>query len=277
MTQLDATTEAALRLSGAASFRVDAAVCLGSGLGPGADAVSPDIEIPYAEIPLLGRCSVPGHAGFLRLGRADGLNVAVFSGRRHYYEAGDMRVAAGTARIAARLGARFYLALSAVGGVDPALAVGTWAFVDDHVNLMGQNPLLGVSGQGGPPFLDLSNVYRKSLYSAARIALPDAVATTRATLAAFSGPTYETPAEVRMARLLGAGVVGMSTVPEAVWARYLGMEVAAWGLVANPAAGVSASPLDHADVLGAAREASSDAPLVVAATLAAWVKEERGG
>lgn len=272
MIPLDDATEAALQSFGAASHRIDAAVCLGSGLGAGADAVAPILEIPYAEIPLLGECRVEGHAGTLRIGRAGPLNVAVFSGRRHYYETGDMAVAAGAARIAARLGARFFVPVSAVGGVDPALSVGSWVFVTDHVNLMGRNPLLGVSTESSIPFLDLTNVYRGDLYPEAEAVLSRFMKVSRGVLAAFSGPTYETPAEVRMAAMLGASIVGMSTVPEAVWARWLGMEVAAWGLVANPAAGVGQGALDHAEVLAAAKNASADAPLAVATTLAAWAR-----
>lgn len=276
MIPLDDATEAALEASGAASLRIDAAVCLGSGLGGGAEAVTPLLEIPYSDLPLLGACRVEGHSGVLRIGTAGPLNVAVFSGRRHYYETGDMAAAAGTARIAARLGARFYAPVSAVGGVDPALKVGAWVFVTDHINLMGRNPLLGVSTETSIPFLDLSSVYKRDLYRETAEVLSRFMTISTGVLAAFSGPTYETPAEVRMAAALGASVVGMSTVPEAVWAKWLGMEVAAWGLVANPAAGVGGGALDHADVLAAAKSASSDAPLVVAATLAAWARSQGG-
>lgn len=272
MIPLDDATEAALVATGAASHRIDAAVCLGSGLGSGADAVAGILEIQYSELPLLGECRVPGHAGSLRIGLAGPLNVAVFSGRRHFYETGDMSVAAGTARIAARLGARFFVSMSAVGGVDPSLPVGSWVYLTDHVNLMGRNPLQGVSTESGFPFVDLSSVYRQDIYGDIDQVLSRFMGISPGVLAAFSGPTYETPAEVRMAGLLGASVVGMSTVPEAVWAKWLGMEVCAWGLVANPAAGIGDKPLNHAEVLAAGKNASADAPLVVAATLAAWAK-----
>lgn len=251
---------------------IDAAALLGSGLDGCAGAVSLLAEVPYAEIPGMAAPSVAGHKGALALGVASGLRVLVFRGRRHYYETGSMAEAALPARLAAALGARLLTLFSAVGGVDETLAVGDWVYVSDHLNLMGLNPLLGVSTPGGPPFLDLAALYRVDLCRDALARLPGVFARPPrpAVLAAFCGPTYETPAEVRMARALGAGVVGMSTVPEAVWARHLGLAVAAWARVANPAAGLGESPIRHEDILHQASSSSGEAARLLAATLEAF-------
>lgn len=268
-------TAGALETLGFAGRPVDAAVVLGSGLDGGADAVSCEIEADYAAIPELGACSVAGHRGVLKLGRFGPLSVLVFRGRRHYYESGSFREAAAPARIAAHLGAKVLILLSAVGGALSVLGVGSWVFVEDHVNLMGSNPLLGVKGMDGPPFVDLTKVYRTDLFGPVAEALAPSIEPRTAVLAAFSGPTYETPAEVEFARRVGAGVVGMSIVPEAVFAKALSMDVVAWGRVANPAAGLSETPLSHAEVLKESRKGSSEAASLVSATLTAWAKAQQ--
>ncbi len=258
-------------------LKITAVVVLGSGLDGGASAVSPELEIDYGEVPGLLRGGVPGHRSLLRLGRIMGERVAVFRGRRHYYETGSMAETAMPVRIGAALGARLLISLAAVGGIDATLPVGSWAGIADHVNLMGVNPLLGVSGEGGPPFVDLSRVYRKELYEDVRSAASGLFPIGKAVLAAFSGPTYETPAEVEMARRLGAGVVGMSTVPEAVWAKYLGIDALAYGRIANAASGISEIPLSHADILAESEKASEEAGKLIEFSFAAWFSAERSG
>lgn len=250
---------------------VEAAIILGSGLDGAMGAVKSELEVDYGVIPFFGRGGAPGHRSVLRLGTLNGHTVALFRGRRHFYETGSMSDAAMPVRISALLGARLLVSMSAVGGIDPALGVGSWAYVTDHINLMGVNPLLGVTGESGPPFVDLTRLYRRDLFDSVKRAVPCAKMG-ESVLAAFSGPTYETPAEVEMARRMGAGVVGMSTVPEAVWAKYLGLDVAAWGRVANPAAGLGETALDHGDILAEAEKASGEAGQILEATLAAWLE-----
>lgn len=248
-----------------------AAVVLGSGLAPAARAVAVREELAYGEIPELGACGVAGHPGRLLRGTLAETEVVVFAGRRHAYEGIPMARAALPARLGAALGAGLLVSLSAVGGVDPALPVGAWVLVEDHLNLMGRNPLEGVSGPEGPAFVDLTHAYRADLFDALASALEsEGVPLGRGVLAAFAGPTYETPAEVRMARALGASLVGMSTVPEAVWARHLGLDVLAFGRVANSAAGVGPGTLDHAEVLRETARGGGEAAAVVAEALRAW-------
>jgi purine-nucleoside phosphorylase len=182
-----------------------------------------------------------------------------------------MAAVAFPARLAKALGAKLLILFSAVGACEPDLAVGAWVLIEDHVNLMGRNPLEGVQTRAGPAFVDLSHTYLADLASPLQQALARrGIALVRGVLAAFPGPTYETPAEVRMARTLGATVVGMSTVPEAVWARFLGLDVLAFGRVTNPAAGVGAGPIDHAQVLRQSQEGGREAAVILEASATAW-------
>jgi purine-nucleoside phosphorylase len=256
---------------------IDAAVILGSGLGGGADALQVAAAVSWQDLPGLADAAVPGHEGRLLLGTGAGLRVALFQGRKHVYEGLTAARAALPARVAAALGARVLVMASAVGAVDPALGPGTWVFVDDHLNLLGRNPLEGVRGPGGPAFVDLTDAYRSDLFEGISARLgARGVALSRGILAAFPGPSYETPAEVRMARLLGASVVGMSTVPEAVWGRYLGLDVIAFGRVSNLAAGVGPGRLDHVAVLREGVRGGGEAAAAVEAALAAWQAARRG-
>jgi purine-nucleoside phosphorylase len=206
-------------------------------------------------------------------GRLTDREILVFQGRRHFYEGVPMAAAAFPARLAKALGAELLVLFSAVGGCDPELRVGAWVFIEDHLNLMGRNPLQGVQTDRGPAFVDLSQTYRVDLEGPLRAgAARRGIALARAVLAAFPGPTYETPAEVRMARSMGATVVGMSTVPEAVWARFLGLDVVAFGRVTNPAAGVSSAPIDHAEVLTRSEEGGLEAGILLEETARAWAE-----
>lgn len=255
----------------------EVAVLLGSGLADGAGGLGVERRARYGDVPGLGPCAVAGHPGELRRGRLGETQTVAFCGRRHFYEGLSMAEAGYPARLAARLGARLLVVLSAVGGVDPALPVGAWVLVDDHLNLMGRNPLEGIATPAGPAFVDLTATYRADLYPALRETLAGrGVALHRGVLAAFPGPTYETPAEVRMARGLGASLVGMSTVPEAVWARFLGLEVLAFGRVANPAAGVAPGPLDHAEVVRQSSRGGAEARILVETAVAVWRADREG-
>ncbi len=274
----DPAAAEAARCLGPAWQGVEAAAVLGSGLGEAARGWALEAEVGYGELPGFGGCAAPGHHGRLARCRVAGHRVAVFRGRRHFYETGSMAAAAWPARLAAALGARCLVLLSAVGGVSAQLGVGSWVFVEDHLNWMGRNPLEGVVTAEGPAFVDLTRTYRTDLFESVRDRLARrGVLLERGVLGAFAGPTYETPAEVRMARLLGAAVVGMSTVPEAVWGRFLGLEVLAYGRVANPAAGVTGEPLCHGDVVEESRRGGGEAAAVVEESVAAWARGGCGG
>lgn len=246
----------------------EVAIVLGSGLAPASDAVTVREEAHFRDIPGLGPCTVPGHPGVLLRGSLGGVEVLLFRGRRHLYEGLPPGDAAATVRIAGILGVSRVLLCSAVGSVTERLAVGSWVYIDDHVNLMGRNPLEGVRTDAGPAFVDLTGTYRADLYPLLCERLGSrGTQLQRGILAAFPGPTYETPAEVRMARRLGADLVGMSLVPEAVWARFLGLEVLAFGYVTNAAAGRTTDPLDHGDVLRQSVRAAGELDHLLAESL----------
>ena len=248
-----------------------AGIVLGSGLSSAVDAVkgaavSGSVEISYPDLPGFPPPSVLGHAGKLWLGQVGERALAVFQGRIHFYEGHGMAMASITSRVAAELGARAMVLTAAAGALDPTIHPGTLVVLRDHLNMMGVNPLLGWRmPDGSPAFVDVSEVYDTELAERA-LASARAYFGTRSeadaanvpppvrdgVYAAVSGPSYETPAETRMLHLLGATVVGMSTVPEAVGARALGMRVLGLAFATN-AAGASVS---HEEVLVASKAAS---------------------
>jgi purine-nucleoside phosphorylase len=248
-----------------------AGVVLGSGLSDAVEeirsaAADEGVEVAYTELPGFPPPTVAGHAGRLWIGEVRGRSLAVFQGRVHFYEGHGMPLASLTSRVSAELGARTMVLTAATGGLDPAIAAGSLVVIRDHVNLMGTNPLLGWRlPDGSPAFVDVSAVYDPGLAEAAlasaRSDLGDGGAThvREGVYAALSGPSYETPAETRMLRQLGAAVVGMSTVPEAVVARALGMRVLGIAFATN-AAGVEVS---HEDVLTASKAAAGTIGRVV--------------
>jgi purine-nucleoside phosphorylase len=249
-------------------IRPVAGVVLGSGLG---DAISvaweragsgEPLEIPYGELPGFPPPTVPGHAGKLWLGTIGGRPLAIFQGRIHFYEGHPMPLASITTRISHGLGARTMVLSAAVGGLDPSSTGGSIVVVRDHINLMGINPLVGWRfPDGSPAFIDVSAVYDADLSDAALAILHEhETVVTEGVYAAMAGPSYETPAETEMLRRLGATVVGMSTVPEAVAARALGMRVLGLSFVTN-AAGVAVS---HEEVLLASKTAAEAIGRVVA-------------
>lgn len=243
-------------------------VVLGSGLGAFAAALDQPIRASYPELGLPGS-NVPGHAGELVVGNIAGRRVACFSGRLHVYEGHDAAVAALGVRALARWGARGVVLSSAVGGVDPTLATGELLLVSDHINFLGANPLRGPNlDELGPRFPDLSHIYTPRLR-----ALAQEVSGRRlreGVYAAMPGPSYETPAEVRMLRILGADVVGMSLVPESIAAAHAGLEVLAVSVVANAAAGLTDEKLAHADVTAAVNSAANAFTALVRGVVAAW-------
>lgn len=228
-----------------------AAVVLGSGLGAFAERVEGLRSVAYAEIPHFPRPTVAGHAGIYIQGQVAGVEVAVLQGRAHHYEGYGFEAVTFSVRVLQRLGVPTLILTASVGGIAPGLGAGDIVAICDHINFLGSNPLRGPNdGRLGTRFLDLSEVYSRRLLKVARdAAASQGLPLATGIYAAMPGPTYETPAEVRMLGRLGADVVGMSTVPEAIVARHAGMEVLGLAVVANAAAGLSPTPLSHAEVL----------------------------
>jgi purine-nucleoside phosphorylase len=233
-----------------------AVVVLGSGLGGLAEEVADAVRIPYDEIPGFAAPTVQGHRGLLVAGRLEGVPCLVMQGRYHLYEGHTAEVVARPVRTAAALGARTLLVTCAAGGLHPRLRAGDLMLLDDHVNLMGRNPLIGPVPPDEPRFPDMSAPYDPELQRVAgEVARSERIPLQRGVYCALTGPSYETRAEVRMLARF-ADAVGMSTVPEVLAARALGMRVLGLSLITNPAAGLAPGALDHEDVVAAGAEAA---------------------
>ena len=233
----------------------DVAIVLGSGLGDFANRLSAAVSIGYETLPNWPVSSVIGHEGRLVVGTLAGKRVAALSGRAHFYEGHDLRTVTFATRVIGVLGVKALILTNAAGGVNVALKPGTLMLIDDHVNLLGGNPLVGPNeDRFGARFPDMTEVYSKRLRGIA-----DAVAKTQGlqighgVYVALHGPSYETPAEIRYLRGIGADAVGMSTVPEAIVARHMGLEVLGISCITNAAAGVLPQPLNHDEVMEVAR------------------------
>ena len=223
---------------------------LGSGLGGLAKSIDHSIRIPFAEIPGFPAATVAGHDGALIIGALRGRRVAALSGRFHMYEGHSAALAGFPVRVLWALGARDLFVSNAAGGISPRLAVGDLMMITDHLNLMGTNPLVGAAQEGEVRFPDMTDAYDPRLRHALRTTAEKLGITLReGVYAGLLGPTYETPAEVKMLRSLGADAVGMSTVPEVIVARAIGMRVAGVSCITNAAAGVTGAALSHAEVL----------------------------
>ncbi|HVF40277.1 MAG TPA: purine-nucleoside phosphorylase [Gemmatimonadaceae bacterium] len=228
----------------------DIAIVLGSGLGGLADEIIDPVRIPYGKIPGFPTASVIGHAGALVAGTITGRRVVALAGRFHMYEGHSPQLAAFPVRVMHALGAPIYFASNAAGGIRRDLSPGDLMIIEDHLNLTFMNPLTGAVEEGDERFPDMSNPYdtelRKLLKSCAeRLGIP----VKEGVYACFAGPAFETRAEVKMLATLGADVTGMSTVPEVIVARAIGMRVAAVSCVANAASGINEGPVRHAEVL----------------------------
>lgn len=223
---------------------------LGSGLGFLAERVERAAAIGYAELPGFPTSTVEGHAGRLVLGELGGRRVAVMQGRFHFYEGYTMERVVMGVRLLGKLGAKIIVVTNAAGAIRPDLHPGDLMMITDHINLMGTNPLIGPnSDKLGPRFPDLSDAYNKELRRQALcVADQTGVELKQGVYAAFSGPSYETPAEIRLLAKLGADAVGMSTIPEVIAAVHLGMRVLGISCISNLAAGISKKPLTHAEV-----------------------------
>jgi len=236
-------------------FKPEIAIVLGSGLADLVQAVQKPRMIPYSQIPGTLPLGVPGHRGELVLGEMSGKKVMVFSGRKHYYEGVPMSVVTYPLRLAARLGVQKIILTSAVGAVNPRYRIGDIVVIRDHLNFMGANPLRGAHDPSfGARFPDLSGCYGLSLQKLAVAAAKKLKIRTQSGIyCAVIGPSYETPAEIQAFGRLGADVVGMSVVPEAIVSRQMNLEVLALSHVSNMASGISKQRLNHGEVLEAGK------------------------
>jgi len=225
-------------------------IILGSGLGGLAKSIVDAVRIPFAEIPGFPEATVAGHEGAVIVGSLSGREIVALSGRFHVYEGHPAALAAFPVRVFHALGARDLFVSNAAGGISPKLAVGDLMMISDHLNLMGTNPLVGEAPKGEIRFPDMTDAYNPGLRRVLRTTAESLGITLReGVYAGVLGPSYETPSEVKMLRLLGADAVGMSTVPEVIVARALGMRVVGVSCITNAAAGVTGAALSHAEVL----------------------------
>jgi purine-nucleoside phosphorylase len=225
-------------------------VVLGSGLGAFADDLEDVVKIPYRDLPHMVPAGVKGHAGNLCFGDAGGVAVACMQGRVHAYEGHSIDTVVHGVRVMARLGIPTVLLTNAAGGLDPAMRPGDLMAITDHLNLTGTSPLVGPNDDVlGPRFPDMTAAYDPELRALLReVAAKAGIPVREGVYAAMMGPQYETPAEIRMLRLLGADAVGMSTAHEVIALRHMGVRVGALSCITNLAAGVSKTPLSHAEV-----------------------------
>jgi len=257
--ELDASTPDQFALAEAAAahilsrtdLRPQIALVLGSGLGGFADEVENATRIPYSEIPSFPQSTAVGHAGKLVVGTVDGVAVAAMQGRVHLYEGYSAQQVALPMRVFGRMGVKAAILTNAAGGINPAYGQGALVVIRDHINLQGQNPLVGPNDDRfGPRFPDMTDCYsaqfRQFVVDEASL-LGGGVF--EGIYAAMLGPSYETPAEIRYLRTIGADLVGMSTVPEVIAARHMGVELLAISCVTNMAAGMSGEKINHQEVL----------------------------
>ena len=256
MNEFDRVTEAAEWLRGRGCGGADVAVVLGSGLGDFADGMAESFTIPYGDIPHWPASRVIGHPGKLVGGSVKGRRVIALAGRVHAYEGHDLKTVTFAMRVMGRLGVPRVILTNAAGGISPQCSRGALMVIDDHINLMGNNPLVGTNeDRFGLRFPDMTEVYSKRLRGiAGEAARAIGVVIQHGVYVAVLGPSYETPAEIRAFRTLGADAVGMSTAPEAIVARHMGLEVLGISCITNAAAGVFPEPLHHEEVMETARQ-----------------------
>jgi len=228
-----------------------AAIVLGSGLGRMAECLEEPVSISFGEIPHWPVSTAPGHAARLVFGRLAGRSVVVQQGRVHYYEGFSMKEVTFSTRVYGSWKIPYYFPTNASGGIHHGLRPGDIVLIQDHINLLGTNPLIGPNEDSwGPRFPDLLGAYDPALQLLAEeAARENGILLKRGTYVAFTGPSFETAAEIRMARVLGADLVGMSTVPEVIVAKHMGMRTCAFSCVANAAAGMTGQSLTHQEVL----------------------------
>lgn len=243
--------EAVETIQNRSSLKPEVGLVLGSGLGPIAEQLTDAVVIPYSEIPHFHATAIEGHAGKMLLGKMNGVPAVLLQGRFHFYEGYSMETVVFPTRTICALGIHTLILTNAAGAVNTRFRPGDLMLIEDHLNLMGDNPLKGPNlAQLGPRFPDLSEAYNRNCLetfktSATELDIPFQTGV----YAGLLGPTYETPAEVRMLRVLGADAVGMSTVPESIAANHLGVRVAGISCITNLAAGLSPHKLSHTEVI----------------------------
>lgn len=259
MTTTEKILQAAEYIRSSTAMRPEIGLVLGSGLGDYADTLQDAVKIPYSQIPNFPVPSIPGHTGALVFGRKEGREVVVMQGRIHYYEGLPQQQITLPIRVLAALGIKTLVLTNACGGVNLSFNPGELMLISDHINLSGANPLIGPNLDAfGPRFPDMSDLYTASLRRAIQEKAEAAGMELReGVYAMYSGPNYETPAEIRMFRILGADTVGMSTVPEALVAGHCGMQVVGISCITNMAAGVLPVKLSHAEVTETANRVSA--------------------
>jgi purine-nucleoside phosphorylase len=270
------TMDAFTRAEAAAQFLLSATplrpaigLVLGSGLGGFADALSQATRIPYTDIPSFPRSTAVGHAGQMVIGNSGAVAVAAMQGRVHLYEGYSPGEVAFPTRVLGRMGIRALILTNAAGGINVEYKKGALVIITDHINLQGQNPLVGPNDElFGPRFPDMTQAYSK-LYGeiVLRAALRLGKTVHQGVYAGLMGPNYETPAEIRYLRAIGADLVGMSTIPEVIAARHMGLKVLAISCVTNMAAGISDEVLSHEDVLATGERVKGDFEALVRAVL----------
>jgi purine-nucleoside phosphorylase len=230
-------------------------VVLGSGLGAFAEALTDALAIPYADIPGWPASTAIGHAGKLVMGRIGGLEVAVMSGRSHFYEGCSPAQVVFGVRVLGHLGVRTVVFTNAAGGINLTYQQGGLVLISDHINLQGFNPLIGPNDDSlGPRFPDMTDAYSAKLREIAKATAEElCIVLSEGVYVALSGPSYETPAEIRFLRAIGADLVGMSTVPEVIAANHMGLRCLAISCVTNMAAGILTRKIDHEEVLETGR------------------------
>ncbi|MBC8325008.1 MAG: purine-nucleoside phosphorylase [Verrucomicrobia subdivision 3 bacterium] len=251
---------AADTLRRASKLRARLAIVLGSGFQSVAQAMTVARAVPYAKLAGFPKPTVAGHTGKAIIGTLGGTEIVVLSGRAHYYEGHSLETVTFPIRVLAEYGIENILLTNAAGGINKKFNPGELMLLTDHLNFIGDNPLRGALTKGRERFIDLTQTYDPALNTSIQAAARKTKTKLhRGVYCALSGPSYETPAEIRALAKLGADAVGMSTVPEAIVARQCGLSVAALSCITNPAAGISKTPLSHAEVLGIGEQASTQA------------------
>lgn len=247
------------------TLKPEIALILGSGLGAIADDIEDPVKINYHDIPGFPVAKVEGHAGCLVIGKLSGKNVVAMQGRFHFYEGHSIKTVTTPVRVMKMLGAEILIVTNAAGGVNTSYTPGDLMIISDHINAMGTNPLIGENiPELGPRFPDMSFAYNKDFICVAeQIAKELNIKVQKGVYYGSPGPSYETPAEIKMIRMLGADAVGMSTVPEVIVANHMGIRVLGISCITNMAAGILAQPLDHKEVIYTASKIKQDFILLV--------------
>jgi purine-nucleoside phosphorylase len=270
---------AAKHITSKSPIKPTVAIVLGSGLGSFADELTESVRISYNDIPHFARSTAVGHAGQLVMGNIGDCPVVVMQGRVHLYEGYPARRVVFPMRVFSRMGVRAALLSNAAGGINPEFGQGRLVAISDHINLQGQNPLVGLDDPSlGPRFIDMSEAYSRNyrkmaLDAGRRLGIPVG----EGVYAAVLGPSYETPAEIRFLRTIGADLVGMSTVAEVIAARQMGMKVLAISCVTNMAAGTTDAPINHEEVLEIGKKISGQFKALLREVLPLIVKDAAKG